>query len=142
MDFMKKYQEYGFFGITFLSEYSHDEGRNDVRWTDDYLLTFFQEFYNSPLAKNTILIIAADHGQRYSSKRSSMKGLLNERNPFSSWYIPDLFKERYPVEAANLKAAANTVIAPMDLHATLMDLIDLETSNENKEKVRLVKKNI
>ena len=132
---MKIYEQYGFFGITFLATYSHDKSFRDIRWIDDNFLSFLRYFKESSLSRNTILIIASDHGPRFSEDRVSMKGLLNERNPFFSIYLPDLFKERYPVEAANLKEVKNTVIAPMDLHATLMDLIDLQTENKNKQKV-------
>ena len=68
----------------------------------------------------------SDHGPRYSSERKSVKGLLHERNPFFSFYLPDLFKQRYPDAAINLRENVRTVIAPMDVHATLVDLIELE----------------
>ena len=86
----------------------------------------------------------SDHGPRYSSERKSVKGLLHERNPFFSFYLPDLFKQRYPDAVINLEDNLNTVIAPMDVHATLVDFIDLElygVGGDPKSKNSQVKNN-
>ena len=135
-DFMRIYKKYGFFHFMHHKLYTHDQGQRDIRWIDDSFLNFFKEFNSDEsLAQNTILVVYSDHGQRYSDKRSSIQGLLEERNPFFSVYIPELFKERYPSEYANFQSNQNVVLAPMDIHATLLDLIDLETVNENQDKV-------
>lgn len=56
-----------------------------------------------------------------------MKGLLHERNPFVSIRLPELFKTRYRKEYNNLIKNANKLATPLDIHATLTHLIDLET---------------
>ncbi|CAF0891405.1 unnamed protein product [Brachionus calyciflorus] len=43
--------------------------------------------------ENTILILMSDHGPRFNVNRKSVKGILKERNPFFSMYIPELFKK-------------------------------------------------
>ena len=72
------------------------------------------------LSDTTILFMFSDHGPRYTKLRKSIKGLLHERNPFFSIYIPKLFKQRYPNEFVSLKRNLDTVLAPMDIYATLI----------------------
>ncbi len=130
VDFMNMYKDTGFFGFMHIKEYTHNEGVNDIRWLDDTLYKFYKDFKESSLSSNTILVMFSDHGPRYSSLRKSVKGLLQERNPFFSIYLPSLFKLRYPEEAINLKNNINIISAPMDIHATLLDFIDLELNSE------------
>ena len=126
-DFMRNYKERGFFSFSHIKLYTHDEGKNDVTWLDDPFLRFLTNFYEDPsISQNTILIMFSDHGPRYSKLRKSIKGLLHERNPFFSVYIPPLFKERYPNEYASYSENVNKLVAPMDIHATLLNLIGLE----------------
>lgn len=68
----------------------------------------------------------SDHGPRFSHVRKSIKGLIQERNAFFSIYLPPLFKSRYPNEYENLKENTNKLATPMDIHATLMNLLKLE----------------
>ena len=132
-DFMRIYKRDGFFGFNHIKQYTHDENKNNIAWLDDILLEFLKRFkVDESISSNTILFLFSDHGPRYSSIRKSMKGLLNERNPFFSVYIPDLFKKRYPSEYKNLKDNLNKVIAPMDIHASLLNLINLENKFHNK----------
>jgi hypothetical protein len=63
-----------------------------------------------------------------------MKGLLQERNPFLSIYLPKLFKERYLSEYIEFKKNSHKLITPMDLHKTLFNLIDLETNSKKNDK--------
>ncbi len=130
IDFMKIYQDTGFFGFMHIKEYTHNEGKNDIRWLDETLYNFYNDFKASPLSSNTILVVFSDHGPRYSSSRKSVLGLLHERNPFFSIYLPSLFKTRYPAETLNLRNNMDVISAPMDIHATLLDFIELELNSE------------
>ncbi len=128
-DFMHTYKDSGFFGLTFLNQYSHDSNEN-LNWIDDHLLHFLENFKrNKALSSSTILILFSDHGARYGSIRKSVKGLLHERNPFFSIYLPGLFEERYPDQARSLRENSNKISTPMDVHETLKNLLDLEQTN-------------
>lgn len=130
---MLKYSQTGFFGMLFLNVYSHDSHEKLGYADADFynLLTWFtsQDQINS----NTILILFADHGPRFSANRKTIKGLLRERNPFFSMFIPIEFKKRYPAEYKAFKSNRNKLTTPMDIHQTLVDLITLEKSNTHYE---------
>lgn len=117
LDFMRKYDSNGFFGLMFFSTYSHD-ATSHLTWVDQQLNTFLTEFRNSRAFENTLLVLFSDHGPRYSSERKSTKGLLKERNPFLAIYSPDL-KIR-----SQLEENSHRLVTPLDLGHSLLDLID------------------
>jgi hypothetical protein len=133
-DFMRIYKNVGFFGMMHLNAYTHDENLNHITWLDDILLEYYKRFYqDKSISSNTILIIYSDHGPRFSKDRKSIKGLLNERNPFFAVYLPELFKQKYPIQTENLKNNINKIITPMDIHRSLINLIELESKHINTE---------
>jgi hypothetical protein len=76
-DFMRVYKHSGFFGLTFLNQYSHDSN-NKLKWIDKELLKFLKNFHDDEaLRTSTILIMFSDHGARFSELRKSIKGLLH-----------------------------------------------------------------
>lgn len=136
-DFMQIYKRSGFFGISHIKQYTHDEGLNDIRWLDESLYKFLHDFKaDRVLSASTVLLVLSDHGQRYAKNRKSVQGLLDERNPFYSVYLPELFRQRYPEEYKSLEGNVDRVIAPMDIHATLLDLIQLEKTHTDNKRTR------
>lgn len=132
-DFMNIYKKQGFFGISLLNQYSHDSNEN-LEWIDHELFLFLKRFEaNKELSSNTILVLFSDHGARFGSLRKSIKGLLNERNPFFSLYLPKLFRSRYPTETFNLETNSNRIVTPMDIYATLKHLLNLELRKSYQE---------
>jgi hypothetical protein len=128
-DFMDTYKLNGFFGLMFIADYSHASS-GQLNQIDNDLLDFLKKFsQNEILKSSTILILFSDHGPRFAENRKTMKGLLEERNPFYSIYLPSLFKQRYPKESETFFKNSDKLITPMDIHRTLIDLIGLE----NKE---------
>lgn len=135
-DFMNHYANHGFFGFTFLSDYSHDQS-NHIKWADEILLKFLQNFESSKLKENTILILFSDHGPRFSNIRSTMKGLLEERNPFFSIYLPNKFQNQFPDQFKIFKANLNSLVTPFDIHETFLDLLFmLKTGKQLKMSVK------
>jgi hypothetical protein len=114
----------------FIAEYSHDStGR--LSMADDDLYKFLVDFNeNKHLSDNTILILFSDHGPRFSSNRKSIKGLLEERNPFFSIYLPGQFERKYKKDYDTLKMNANKLSTPMDIYHTLADLVNMESNDE------------
>jgi hypothetical protein len=126
LDFMRIYSPYGFFGFMMLNEYSHDSHKN-LPFADADLLTFLRSFHSDKsISSNTILVLFADHGPRFSSHRKTIRGLLNERNPFVSVYIPPEFKNRFPNEWKVFNENTRKLITPMDLHQTMFDVLNLQ----------------
>lgn len=126
-DFMNAYfRTKGFFGFMLLNAYSHDS-TDRLSWVDDQLYEFLVKFSeNELLNSHTMLVLFSDHGPRFTNERKSLKGLFKERNPFFSIFIPDLMKQRYPMETDVFLQNGNKLITPMDIHRTLIDLISLE----------------
>ena len=126
-DYMHAYKSHGFFGLMHMKHYTHNSNIR-LSYLDDQLHQFLERFHtNTSLSSNTILVLYSDHGSRFSEQRQSVKGLLQERNPFFSIYLPPLFQQRYPNEFENLKNNSKRLLTPMDVHATLVDLIGLES---------------
>jgi hypothetical protein len=72
-----------------------------------------------------------------------VRGLLHERTPFFSIHLPELFKARYKKEYfSNLIRNSNKLVTPLDIHATLMNLIDLEDKASNKRFDRIEQRGI
>ena len=131
-DFMHNYYKNGFFGLTFLSDYTHDQS-NHIKWVDEILLNFLKDFISSDFSQNTILILFSDHGPRFSNIRSTMKGLLDERNPFFSIYLPKQFQNRFPEQYKNFKSNINNLVTPFDIHETMIDLSEMiKTGNQSQ----------
>ncbi len=129
-DFIRLNKQKGFFGLQFIKEFSHDD-YDRLNLIDSELFEFLNEFYlDESLSNNTILILFSDHGPRFTESRQSIKGLLNERNPFFSIYMPKLFNQRYPNEYNLFKNNLNKLITPMDIHKTLIHLLMLESNNQ------------
>jgi hypothetical protein len=125
-DFINKYKTSGFFGLMFLADFTHSNSYS-LNQIDDDFHDFLLKFYkNKVISSTTILILFSDHGPRFADKRSSMKGLLEERNPFYSIYLPSLFKKRYPEQFKTFNQNTNKLVTPLDIHNTLIDLISLE----------------
>ena len=126
-DYMQAYKAHGFFGLMHMKHYTHNSNIR-LSYLDNQLLQFLESFHSdTSLSSNTILFLYSDHGSRFSEQRQSIKGLLQERNPFFSIYLPPLFQQRYPNEFENLKNNSKRLLTPMDVHATLVDLISLES---------------
>ena len=54
-----------------------------------------------------------------------MKGLLEERNPFFSIYLPKQFQTRFSEQYKNFKSNLNTLVTPFDIHETMVDLLEM-----------------
>lgn len=140
-EFIKTYKKNGFFGMIHLNEYSHGSSET-LNFIDEDLLSFLKEFY-SEFSYNTILIMYSDHGPRFSQMRKSIKGLLDERNPFFSIYLPNLFKKKYPKEALNLRKNSFKLTSPMDIYNTLINFLNselLRKKYKDKRSLNLFKK--
>ena len=130
-DFMRTYKSTGFFGLMFIADYSHASS-DHLNQIDTDLYDFLFEFAkNEAISNSTILILFSDHGPRFTENRKSMKGLLEERNPFYSIYLPSLFRQRYVREFEMFHKNADKLITPMDIHRTLSDLISMEKKQPN-----------
>jgi hypothetical protein len=112
--------------IAFLHyvENSHDSNER-FNWIDNDLFTFLSNGFNEGLFNNTAIFLYSDHGIRFSDKRGSNDRYLEERLPFFSVYLPQLYREKYPDQYNNLKISSNRLTSPFDIYATVRDLTGL-----------------
>lgn len=123
-DFVRKYSDVPKFGINFHTEFSHDDN-NLATVMDDDLANTLMEFKRDGTLNNTLLVVMADHGARYDKVRHTMQGKLEERMPMMSLTFPEWFKLKYPNYYKNLVSNADKVTTAFDVHATLMNLLDI-----------------
>ncbi|KAF8370521.1 hypothetical protein PRIPAC_76950 [Pristionchus pacificus] len=112
-----------FFSFNFLTSPSHDNP-NNLESVDDGLYTRLQALNNSGSLSNTMLIIMGDHGQRMHFSQMKFAGRIEERQPLMSMLFPKGFKDRYQTEFENLLTNVNRLTSNVDIHETLLDIID------------------
>ncbi len=110
-------------------ENSHDTNER-FNWVDNDLYSFLNNGYNEGLFDNTAIFLYSDHGARFSDKRSSNNGYLEERLPFFAVYLPDKYKHNNPKKYKNLKLNTNLLTSPFDIYATVRDLTCLDPVNK------------
>lgn len=75
-------------------------------------------FEKDSFLNNTLLIIFADHGARFSGLRKTIQGKLEERFPFMSITTPKWFPGKYPDLYNNLVHNSRVLTSPFDVYAT------------------------
>ena len=126
-EFVLKFHERGFFSVSHLTEIPHDS-ENNLSSIEEYFLNMLKKLDEKGALKNTILFVYGDHGIRWGKIRKSPVGYLEERLPFFSIALPQRFKERYPRHTENLEANKNKLVTFLDVHKTLLNLLDLRDS--------------
>ncbi|KAF5298478.1 hypothetical protein FQR65_LT01257 [Abscondita terminalis] len=112
----------------FHGELSHDS-YNLVGAADDDLLQFLKDINHDGVLEDTLLILMADHGPRFADVRNTIQGKLEERLPFFSFTFPKSFKIKYSNAYANFLSNVNKLTTPFDIHATLMSILHLDSSD-------------
>ena len=135
---MLKFHKRGFFSVSHLTEIPH-ESENDLSSIEEYVLNMLKNLNRKGALKNTILFVYGDHGLHWGEIRNSPVGYLEERLPFFSIALPLRFKEKYPRHAANLEVNKNKLVTFLDVHKTLLNLLEMKDSplpvfNDGKEK--------
>ena len=114
------------FSFVFHSQYSHDTN-NRLPYGDDELLAFLQLMHQRGYFDQTIFILMADHGARFSSLRKTYQGKLEERLPFVAIRVPEKFQETYPDLMSNLRLNSHRLTTPFDLHETMEHLFEFHS---------------
>ncbi|KAH8238071.1 hypothetical protein KR026_003249 [Drosophila bipectinata] len=92
---------------------------------DEALLDQLTQFQDSGLLNRTVVMLLSDHGLRWGSFRRTYQGMMEERQPLMMVLYPPWMKKLYPEAMANLKLNARRLSTPFDVHATMLDLLDL-----------------
>ncbi|BFZ17129.1 hypothetical protein BsWGS_20168 [Bradybaena similaris] len=110
------------FLIHFYTALSHSDN-NLITMADEDLKTFISSLENGGFLNNTLLLVMADHGARFSQVRRTVSGKLEERLPYVSLRFPPWFEAKYPHLIKNVRTNINRLTTPFDLHETFKDFI-------------------
>lgn len=112
------------FGFTFISDITHDG--DYLKTAEDEMVHLLKSFDDGGLLENTMLIVMADHGSRYERVRMTYQGKIEERLPFMAIVLPERFKRNRPSAEKSLRANANVLTTPFDIHTTILDIVGLQ----------------
>ncbi|KAF2369009.1 Protein of unknown function DUF229 [Trinorchestia longiramus] len=121
-NFMVTYRDQPSFAFALHGELSHDDV-NLVSLADDDLTAFLVRLRSDGLLDNTLFMLFADHGHRFTSIRSTQQGKQEERLPFVSFVVPEKIKKKFPAAYQNLRANTERLVTPFDLYATFADIL-------------------
>ncbi|CAH0718368.1 unnamed protein product, partial [Brenthis ino] len=113
------------FGFTFIADITHDDF-NMISTADEDTAEFLSEFLESGRGRDTLLFVMGDHGPRYAKVRDTLQGKLEERLPLMAVRLPDVFIKNNPNAQRNLEKNAQVLTTPHDIHATILDVLDME----------------
>ncbi len=123
-DFFDKYRDFPKFAFGFIGELSH-ANNNPVEYIDNDLVKFLEGLKKRGALNNTLVVVMGDHGPRFSKTRRTIQGKLEERLPFMSLRFPESFAKKHPDLIHNLKANADRLATPFDLHETYQSVLDI-----------------
>ncbi|EDW03808.1 uncharacterized protein LOC6561697 [Drosophila grimshawi] len=113
-----------FFSFFWSVALTHDYF-NSPQLLDAQLALNLQRLQESGVLNRTLVLLMSDHGLRWGSFRRTYQGMMEERQPLLIALYPAWLKQRYPLAIANLELNAKRLTTPFDLHATLLQLLDM-----------------
>ncbi|CAG0898002.1 unnamed protein product [Cyprideis torosa] len=121
-----------FFGLH--GHLSHDD-LNRLGEHDDELVDFFADLEAQGHLNNSLVLLMADHGPRFTEFRQTEGGNHEERHPFIRMLLPCWFAQKFPEKHENLmeNARSGVLLTPFDLHATFLDLLGDGLLDERRE---------
>ncbi|XP_049882409.1 uncharacterized protein LOC126378228 [Pectinophora gossypiella] len=114
------------FSFTFVADITHDDF-SYMHNADVPLMEFLKRLEKKGVFKNTLLMVMGDHGPRYANIRDTFQGKLEERLPFMAIRLPDKLRAGRPEAQSALEANMDVLTTPHDIHATILDTLDLTT---------------
>uniref|UniRef100_A0A2A4K8N2 DUF229 domain-containing protein n=1 Tax=Heliothis virescens TaxID=7102 RepID=A0A2A4K8N2_HELVI len=101
---------------------------------DDALVSFLKTLNTRGDLEDTLVLVMGDHGSRYSNLRNTYQGRMEERLPLMAILLPQKLKKLRPMAFEALKRNQGVLTTPFDIHATILDVLDLKTKID-KEKI-------
>ena len=132
--FFDAYKNVSKFAFVFGSELTH-WNNNPGEYMDSDFVDLLKYLQAAGHLKNTLLIVFADHGARYSAVRNTVQGKLEERLPMMSLVFPDQFKQKYPLLHRNLINNSDKLATPFDIYETLKHVLFIDKTWTNYEHI-------
>lgn len=93
---------------------------------DDEILYMLNSLKAGGLLENTLLVVMSDRGSTSSDVMTTHQDTVGERLPFVSIVMPDRLKKDRPDAEESLRANANVLTTPFDIHSTVLDVVGLK----------------
>lgn len=129
LEFTRRFSDKKLFFYTHIAELTHNEPTTDAKKLDNPLVQLLNSWKSDGFLNSTVLFILGDHGTRYLRKRG-LPHRLQENLPLLYVILPQNFVTTYPEIATNVKTNQFKVTSQYDIHATLLNLLEL---NEKKK---------
>ncbi|EDV91117.1 GH17274 [Drosophila grimshawi] len=126
IQFTKVYRNQSTFGMFWTNSFSHNNFMLPSSM-DTKMLEYMRTLSESGVLEKSIVIFFSDHGMRFGPLRRLDSGFLEERMPIIYIWLPQWFKDKYPVFVHNLHSNRNRLTSPYDIYATLKHILQLET---------------
>lgn len=120
-NFLKDY----FFSFFWLSSVNH-HFLSMPALIDEDMRDLIMLLNRTGVLNTTIVFFMSDRGSKASSQKT-YQGIMEERLPLLLVLLPQWFNITYPLAAFNLKQNAKKLTSHFDLHATLVDLLNLKS---------------
>ncbi|ESN93700.1 hypothetical protein HELRODRAFT_88302 [Helobdella robusta] len=123
------------FSFLFHSSYSHNS-QDQLSTPDDDLVSLMDWLNSTNELENSLFILMADHGPRFSSTRATEQGKYEERLPFMGVRVPQTeeFRSNFPLVQENLKRNSKLLTTPFDVHATFQDVLNYRSTHITKRR--------
>ncbi|XP_047993705.1 uncharacterized protein LOC125232126 [Leguminivora glycinivorella] len=119
------------FGFFWENTMTHDFLNYPSVMDNDYT-AFFEKLHRSGYLNNSIVFLLSDHGMRWGQFRKTKQGFLEARLPFVFALMPPSFRKKFSEAYKNLVQNVHRLTTPFDMHATLIDLVNLYIIENSK----------
>ncbi|XP_061714896.1 uncharacterized protein LOC133523379 [Cydia pomonella] len=119
------------FGFFWENTMTHDHLNYPSVMDEDYT-ALLKRMQSSGYLNKSIIFVLSDHGFRWGKFRKTRQGFLEDRLPFVFVVTPPSFRINFNEAYINLAQNVHRLTTPFDLHATLIDLIHLNTIENAK----------
>ncbi|KAI6225508.1 hypothetical protein M3Y99_01333000 [Aphelenchoides fujianensis] len=138
-NFALKYAKKWNLSFNFITTMTHDYP-NNLELFDDPLHRILKRLKKGGVFENTFLVIMGDHGQRMNDIQKTFTGRIEERMPFMSIYVPQMFRAAHPEAYRNLIANKNRLVSNFDLHETFRDVLRIHEQPHNPVGISLFRR--
>ncbi|PRD19775.1 UNVERIFIED_CONTAM: hypothetical protein NCL1_56404 [Trichonephila clavipes] len=132
-NFIKTMGDRPHIAFAMVSTMTHDY-LNRAGWADEPAVNLLEDLLDMGALNNSLFVIFSDHGLRFGKIRYTYVGKFEERMPFMYIHAPEWFLEKHPQIARNLKINQNRLMTLFDIHATMIHLLDLNKSPDERSK--------
>jgi len=115
------------FAFAFVSGSAENVATFPGRFDDDFA-AWLGQLQRSGVLERTVVVLVGDHGPSYGPGRQTMLGRTAERLPLLVVSVPRTFAEKHSAMTRNLATNSDRLVTPLDLHQTLLALIDATDS--------------